>query len=106
MRKRGVEAPEVQRAARCRSNDSGNYQLQFLNGVPIRLIVFNYPATPIDLEHYTKSTSQDSWRMGRLTLNLGVRYAHDIGFAPEQCRDAADPPGDVAFPAQCFARCR
>ena len=38
----------------------------------------------------------------RLTLNLGVRYAHDLGFAPPQCRTAADPPGDVANPAQCF----
>jgi hypothetical protein len=31
-----------------------------------------------------------------------VRFAHDVGFAPEQCRVAADPPGDVAYPARCF----
>ena len=29
---------------------------------------------------------------------------YDNGFAPEQCREAADPPGDVAFPAQCFPK--
>ena len=83
--------------------DSGNYQLQLRSGVPFRVIVFNYPATPLDLENYTDLYVQDSWRMGsRLTLNLGVRYAHDLGFAPPQCRTAADPPGDVANPAQCF----
>ena len=35
----------------------------------------------------------------RLTLNLGVRFAHDNGFAPGGCRDAADGPGALAFPA-------
>ena len=85
-------------------NDAGNYQLQFLNGVANRLIAFNYPTTPIDLEHYTSLYFQDSWRVNRLTLNLGGRYAHDNGFAPEQCRVAAEAPGSVAFPAQCFPK--
>ena len=84
--------------------DSGNYQLQFLNGVPNRLIVFNYPAEPIDLEDYTSLYLQDSWKTGRLTLNLGLRYAHDNGYAPEQCRVAADPPGDVANPERCWPK--
>jgi hypothetical protein len=85
------------------SYDSGNYQLQLRSGAAFRMIVFNYPATPLDLENYTDAYVQDSWRMGsRLTLNLGVRYAHDLGFAPPQCRTAADPPGDVANPARCF----
>ena len=82
--------------------DSGNYQLQFSNGAPNRLIVFNYPAEPIDLEDYTSLYLQDSWKRGRLTMNLGARYAHDNGYAPEQCRVAADPPGDVANPARCW----
>jgi len=37
-----------------------------------------------------------------LTLNLGVRYARDNGFLPEQCRVASRAPLDVVFPAQCF----
>ena len=85
-------------------NDAGNYQLQFLNTVPNRMIAFNYPTTPIDLEHYTSIYFQDSWRAKRLTLNLGGRYAYDNGFAPEQCRETAEGPGSVAFPAQCFAK--
>jgi hypothetical protein len=84
--------------------DSGNYQLQFRNGLANRLIVFNYPAEPIDLEDYTSAYMQDSWKMGQLTLNLGARFAHDDGYAPEQCRVAADPPGDVANPARCWPK--
>ena len=38
----------------------------------------------------------------KLTLNLGLRYNYDNGYVAEGCRDAADPPGDVPNPAQCF----
>jgi len=82
--------------------DSGNYQLQFRNGVANRFIAFNYPAEPTDLEDYTSAYIQDSWKVGNLTLNLGARFAHDNGYAPEQCRVTADPPGDVANPARCW----
>ena len=34
--------------------------------------------------------AQDSWTIARrLTLNLGARYAHAVGFIPEQCRSAS-----------------
>lgn len=47
--------------------------------------------------------AQDSWTLARrLTLNLGVRYAHENKALPEQCRVAAAPPLDVVFPAECF----
>jgi outer membrane receptor protein involved in Fe transport len=66
--------------------------------------VWNYPVAPRNGVHYLGIYGQDSWTLGRrLTLNLGVRYAHDNGFLPEQCRDAADPPGNVVAPAKCFA---
>ena len=82
--------------------DSGNYQLQFRSGVANRFIAFNYPAEPTDLEDYTSAYIQDSWKVGSLTLNLGARFAHDNGYAPEQCRVTADPPGDVANPGRCW----
>ena len=48
---------------------------------------------------------QDSWTLGRrLTLNLGLRYAHDNGYVPDSCREAALTPGNVAFPAECYAK--
>ena len=77
----------------------------FRNGVPFEIVTYNYPVEPFDKRHYLGMYLKDSWTIGRrLTLNLGVRYAHDAGFIPDQCRDAADPPGDVAAPAACYDR--
>jgi hypothetical protein len=80
-----------------------NYQLIYQNGVPFELAAFNNPAYPNVVSHYLGIYAQDSWTIGRrLTLNLGARYAHDNGFVPSSCRDAAVAPGNVAFPAACF----
>ena len=47
--------------------------------------------------------AQDSWTIARkLTLNMGARYNYDNGYVAAGCREAADPPGDVPNPAQCF----
>jgi hypothetical protein len=92
------------RAVRSRGA-AGNYEMQFRNGIPDQLAVWNYPVTPETRIHTTAAYVQDRWTIGRrLTLNLGLRYSHDKGFRPEICRDAADPPGNVPFPAECFAR--
>lgn len=84
---------------------AGNYQLLFRNGVPIQIAIGNYPVEPQTLIHYLGTYLQDRWTIGRkLTLNLGFRWAYDKAFRPDVCREAADPPGDVANPAQCFDR--
>jgi hypothetical protein len=79
-----------------------DYQLQYTKGVPTRLVVQNLPAAAWVAVHYASLYVQDSWTAGKLTANLGVRYAHDNGFIPASCRQTALPPADVAFPAQCF----
>jgi hypothetical protein len=82
-----------------------NYQLQFSRGVPSQIAVSNSPVTPDNRGHYLGLFAQDSWTIARrLTLNLGVRYAHDSAFIGEQCTEAAEPPGQVAYPAQCFPK--
>jgi hypothetical protein len=82
-----------------------NYQLRLEDGVPYQLAVFNNPAYAKGVVHYLGTYAQDSWTLRRrLTLNLGLRFAHDNGFVPEQCREAAAPPGHIAFPAACFDR--
>lgn len=92
------------RAVRSRGA-AGNYEMQFRNGIPDQLAVWNYPVWPEPRIHTTAAYLQDRWTVGRrLTLNLGLRYSHDKGFRPEICRDAADAPGHVAFPAACFDR--
>ena len=93
-----------------------NYRLRPSNGfascnvaagatTPCQIEVWNNPAYAKVVTHYFDSFVTDSWNVTRrLTLNLGVRYAHDNGFVPESCRDAATPPGDVPFPAACFEK--
>jgi len=80
-----------------------NYRIVFNNDVPFQLEAYNDPTLPHAVSHYLGFYAQDSWTMGRrLTLNVGVRYAHDNGFVPGSCRDAANPPGNIIFPATCF----
>ena len=89
-----------------RTSDRGaaqNYRLIFRNGAPFQLEAHNHPVDPHNPVDYLGTYLQDSWTIARrLTLNLGVRYAHENGALPEQCRVAAPPPLDTLYPAQCF----
>jgi Carboxypeptidase regulatory-like domain len=69
---------------------------------PCRIELWNNPAEAKVVTHYFGTYITDSWTVGRrLTLNLGLRYAHDNGFVPESCQVAAAFPADAAFPAAC-----
>lgn len=85
--------------------ESGNYRLIFRNGAPFQFEAANNPVSPHNPVRYFGLYAQDSWTLARrLTLNLGVRYAHENGALPEQCRVAAAPPLDTLFPAECFPK--
>jgi hypothetical protein len=78
--------------------DKGNYQLVFNNGAADQLRAWNSPTFPWDVSHYLGLYVKDSWTIARrLTLNLGMRYAHNPGFVPTGCRDAVD-----FAPASCW----
>ena len=82
---------------------AGNYILIFRNGAPFQVDAKSNPTDPSSPVNYFGTYLQDSWTIARrLSLNLGVRYAHDNGFLPEQCRVASRAPLDVVFPAQCY----
>ena len=84
---------------------AGNYILIFRNGAPFQFEAKSNPSDPHSPINYLGAYVQDSWTLARrLTLNMGLRYAHDAGFLPEQCREAAPAPLAGVFPAQCFAR--
>jgi hypothetical protein len=68
---------------------SGDYFLELDNGVPFQLVAYNTPTAALNATDYLGLYLTDSWTIARrLTLNLGTRYAHDVGFVPPQCRDA------------------
>ena len=81
------------------SRNSGNLQLVFNNGAPFQINTWNYPVSPDNLENYLGVYGQDAWTIARrLTLSLGVRFARDSAYAPEQCREAADFAAAGCFP--------
>ena len=92
------------RANRLRlATDAANYQLFFRSGAADRFGAYNAPVEPDSVATYTGAYVQDSWRVAqRLTINWGVRFAVDSGVIPQQCREAAKAPGNVANPAACF----
>ena len=79
-----------------------NHSLRLANGVPTELRMYNYPNTPKVVTDYVGFFALDRWQMGRLTMNLGVRYNQDQAYSPEKCREAARPPAHLVFPARCF----
>ena len=74
------------------------YQLVFNNGRPDQIRTYNSPTAPHDVMHYLGLYVKDQWTVARrLTMNLGLRYAHNPGFVPSGCRNA------VQFaPATCW----
>src|SRR6266850_1258025 len=84
----------------------GNYTLTFLNRAADRITVFSNPVTPKQPMLFLYFYGQDRWALTpKITLNLGAnihRQAATLnpgGF----CRDAADGPAAIIFPAQCYA---
>jgi hypothetical protein len=80
-----------------------NYQLILRSGVPFQMAVYNSPANAWVVSKYTDLYFQDSWSIGsRLSLNAGVRYAHDNGSIPASCTETALAPANQTYPAACY----
>ena len=78
---------------------SGDYQLVFNNGVPFQINTWNHPVDPGNYSKYVGAYAQDAWTIARrLTLSLGIRYARENAYAPEQCRDAGAFAAAACFP--------
>jgi hypothetical protein len=80
---------------------SGDYLLQFQNGVPNKIVIFNYPF-PNSINHlYSQAFfATDAWSIRRVTLNLGVRGERYHSFYPRQTKVAGQFSN--IFPSQTF----
>jgi hypothetical protein len=68
-----------------RNSSTSNVSYTFNNGIPVSLTQY---ATPYELQNRFKHDlglyAQDQWAVGRLTMNLGVRFDYFNGYVPEQ----------------------
>ena len=83
---------------------NGDYQLLLRNGAPFEVSVFNLPIDVRNDDRYYGSFVADEWRTagGRLTLNLGARFAFDQGFVPAQSHVAGQFA--MIYPAASYPR--
>lgn len=64
---------------------SGDYQLNFQNGVPNTITVYNYPyPTSMNILHSQAAFLTDQWVVKRLSFNLGVRAERYSNYYPSQ----------------------
>jgi outer membrane receptor for ferrienterochelin and colicin len=63
----------------------GHHYVEYSNGAPNRIRLWNTPTDPKNLANVLGFFMQDSWSVGsRLTLNLGMRFDKYTGILPEQ----------------------
>ncbi len=82
-------------------NASGDYLLEFDNGVPDEIIVYNFPIpTSISDLRTLAFYATDTWTIKRFALDLGVRFDRFHAFNPTQTK----PAGQFAdiYPAATF----
>jgi len=63
---------------------NGNVQYTFRNGTPISILQRTTPYLELDRTDEIGIFVQDQWRVGRLTLNYGVRFDYVNGYVPVQ----------------------
>ena len=66
----------------------GAYNLIFNKGVPFEFQAFNSPVYPADWEDANGVYGTDTWKIKRVTLNLGVRWDHYRDFYETQTTTA------------------
>jgi hypothetical protein len=75
----------------------GDYRLFFNRGLPFQIQTFNYPVTSNNSFTSQAVYAMDTWRLGGVTLNYGVRGQRFHAFYPDQSK----PAGQLS-PAQDF----
>jgi hypothetical protein len=62
----------------------GHHYVEYDEGVPTRVRLFNTPNYPKNLANVLGFFLQDSWSINRVTLNLGMRFDNYKGIHPDQ----------------------
>jgi hypothetical protein len=79
---------------------SGDYQLLFNKGLPNQINLFNYPFTPRNQLYSQSAFVTDSWKLGRVVLNYGVRWERYDAFYPTQTKPAGQFSAQATYPGK------
>jgi hypothetical protein len=71
-----------------RENKTGDYYAIFNNGAPFEVEAFNFPLYPSNWETANGIYGTDTWKIRRVTLNLGVRWDRFHDFYGKQTSTA------------------
>jgi hypothetical protein len=67
----------------------GDHYVEYNNGTPLQIREFNTPVVSKNEANVNGFFVQDSWRVNKLTLNLGMRYDTYKGVLPDQSAAAS-----------------
>lgn len=80
---------------------SGNYRLIYDAGRPAQLQTWDFPMVARDGLNEYAAYVMDQWRIGsKLTLNLGLRWEKNDGYAPEQTKEQGEFGSAATFPRE------
>jgi hypothetical protein len=66
----------------------GDYQLRFNKGLPYQIITYNFPVFSENRFNSQAFYATDSWKLGRVTFNYGLRWDRYHAFYPDQHKPA------------------
>jgi hypothetical protein len=73
--------------------------LIYNNGKPVSVREYNTPTEGINIDRVLGLFAQDSWTVAsRLTLNLGMRFDHNVGILPAQSTPGGQFVGPFSIP--------
>jgi len=76
----------------------GDDLLIFNKGVPSQVQLFNYPVLPHNSMRNQALYVADTWRLGRVTLNYGLRWERYHAFYPDQQKPAGQFSAATTYP--------
>lgn len=79
---------------------NGNYMLVFNRGLPFQIRTYNYPVSADNDLSNQALFATDNWRIGRVTLNYGVRWDRYHSYYNEQHKPAGDLSPAADYPGQ------
>lgn len=82
-----------------RSRMAGDVVYRFLNGAPVDIVQWATPNVNFSRSFNAGLYAQDQWTIRKLTMNLGLRFDHLRGWAPE-----STAPAGTWLPARSFDR--